>query len=322
MKILYVTNMYPHQNNPYYGIFVKEQIDAVSALDGTESRDIKTKLIFINSKRTLLAYIWSVFSINFHLCFNRYDIIHIHYGLSGVFLLFNFFTKTPVVVTFHGGDIQKERKRPVQNFISKRLAKRSALCIVLNDRMEAAVKDLCKKTLKAPCGIDTDTFMPVSVPEERNGYTVVFPGSSHIAVKNYPLFEKVIIEARRKINEPVEIIEIKNMTRPEVASALNKADCLMMSSFSEGSPQIIKEAMACDLPIVSTKVGDVEDLIKGADNCYTAEESTPECLLEQLLKVLNSGRRSLNGRQKIFEMGLDSRSVALKIYRSYTQIIN
>ncbi len=322
MNILYVTNMYPHEGHPYYGIFVKEQIEAINALNGSEGREISSKVIFINSKKTLLVYLWSIVSINFHLIFNRYDVIHIHYGLSGLFLLFNPFIRIPVVITFHGGDIQKERDRSVQRFISSKLAKKAAICIVLNDKMEDAVKKTGGKTLLAPCGIDTNIFNNTPQNENKNeGYTVVFPGSSEIAVKNYPLFKEVINEAERILKSEINIIEIKNMTRSDVAQALNDADCLLMTSFSEGSPQIIKEAMACNLPVVSTNVGDVSDQISGVDNCYIAKENRTESLLEPLLTVLHSGRRSENSRNMVFDKGLDSGSVAVKIFESYRSLL-
>jgi teichuronic acid biosynthesis glycosyltransferase TuaC len=49
---------------------------------------------------------------------------------------------------------------------------------------------------------------------------------------------------------------------------LNAADLLLLTSLTEGSPQVIKEAMACNCPIVATDVGDIREIIGYTDGCY------------------------------------------------------
>ena len=93
-------------------------------------------------------------------------------------------------------------------------------------------------------------------------------------MKNYPLFEQVLEILKRQYNIEPEVICFDSKSREEIKNALQEAKCLVMTSLSEGSPQVIKEAIACDTPIVSTPVGDVPYLIEKLDNCYTAQSST------------------------------------------------
>ena len=88
----------------------------------------------------------------------------------------------------------------------------------------------------------------------------------------------------------------------------------------EGSPQFVKEAMACNCPIVSVDVGDVKEVIDSVENCYLAPYDAKD-IAEKLRIVLADGRRT-NGRDKILKMGLDSESVAKKIVEIYKSVLS
>ena len=305
--------MYPSPESPYYGIFVKEQIDSIAKLFS----DIQVEVFFINGKKGGLQYLMSIFTINYKLLSEKYDLIHIHYGLSGLFLLFNPFVKTPVAVTFHGGDIQKEQNKPIQNYVSRAVARRSSLSIILNDNMRNIAEKLSTKTVRIPCGVDTDIFTSGIITHDKSVYTVVFPGDITRVVKNYHLFQKVIELTEEKLERKIKTIELKGMTRSEVAEVLQNSDALLMTSISEGSPQVIKEAMACSTPVVSTDVGDVSVLLEGVNNCHVLKSSAPEDLSNVLVEILKSNNRSLNSRDVIFHKSLDQKSIAKSVYKHY-----
>ena len=84
MKVLYVTNMYPYESYPYYGIHVKEQIDSIKNND-----DVTAIMLFINGRASRLNYLLSIIKANYLIYKHKVDLIHIHFGLSGFFLLFN-----------------------------------------------------------------------------------------------------------------------------------------------------------------------------------------------------------------------------------------
>jgi len=92
----------------------------------------------------------------------------------------------------------------------------------------------------------------------------------------------------------------------------------LLTSRSEGSPQFIKEAMACNLPIVSTDVGDVRFNVAGVDGCYVCDQDVKE-LAEKLSLAILFGKRT-QGRQRIVALGLDSDTIANKLIGVYNSL--
>lgn len=320
MKILLVTNMYPTDNRPNYGIFVKEQVEAV----GRCFNDVEYDIYYINTENGYSEYLRSITIINNKIKTRKYDLVHVHYGLSGLFLLNPFAVKIPVAVTLHGGDIQPEQGKTVQVAITKRILHRADIAISLNDRMTMLAQKHCQNTVKIPCSVNTDIFTPPSARKSlknRNELTVVFPSDRNRTVKNYPLFQATVKMLERKQKIKVNEILLTGMSRKEVADTLKKADIMLMTSISEGSPQAVKEAMACNLPIVSTKVGDIDYLLENVTNSYWSDVHTPESLCDEIIKVIDNDLPS-NGREQIFALGLDDNSIAEKIHHIYKNLLS
>ena len=117
--------------------------------------------------------------------------------------------------------------------------------------------------------------------------------------------------------EPIDIKEIKNRSREEVNLLMNGAELLLLTSFSEGSPNVIKEAMACNCPIVATDVGDIADVIKNTPGCYLTSFD-PADVAEKIKQALAFGKRT-NGRKKIRH--LDNKIIAEKIVEVYKKVL-
>ncbi|MFW5983504.1 MAG: glycosyltransferase, partial [bacterium] len=90
----------------------------------------------------------------------------------------------------------------------------------------------------------------------------------------------------------------------------------------EGSPNVIKEAMACNKPIVSTNVGDVEWLFGNTEGCYLSDFN-PENFAKQLEKAIcfSETKGETKGRDRIIELKLDASSVAKKITEVYREVL-
>jgi glycosyltransferase involved in cell wall biosynthesis len=96
---------------------------------------------------------------------------------------------------------------------------------------------------------------------------------------------------------------------------LNAADCFLCTSQAEGSPTILKEAMACNLPVVSVDVGDVKQRLGGVANCFI-EPRDPDALANRVIQVLRSGKRS-DGRVHLNDVTSEAcRDRHLAIYRT------
>ncbi len=322
MKILSVTNMYPAGDRPNYGIFVKEQIDAVAGRFG----DVEYDVYNIDNSNGNTAYVRSVFRVNSLVDSCGYDLVHIHYGLSGLFLLFPFLRRRhiPVVMTLHGGDIQPEQGKTVQVWLTRRALRRVDVAISLNDRMTALIKPYCSEVVKIPCSVNTDIFTPPASREplgSKKELTVIFPSDRSRKVKNFPLYESVLKAYSDRYGTVIHQLELKDMNRSEIAGALRRADLMLMTSVSEGSPQVVKEAMACNLPVVSTNVGDIETLLSGVVSSAWSE--TPEVgnLVECMRRVVTGQVDGVAGRDRLLSLNLDNDSVAGRVYDVYKSLI-
>ena len=126
-------------------------------------------------------------------------------------------------------------------------------------------------------------------------------------------------DALKLINDKnIELVELKNIPEDQLNTLFNACDIALMTSLTEGSPQFIKEAMACNCPIVSVPVGDVPEIIENIDGCFLTTYN-PIDVAEKLQMVFDFGKRT-NGRQRILELELDSERIIEKIIKIYSSI--
>lgn len=238
-----------------------------------------------------------------------FDLVHAHYGLSGLLAVLQ--RIIPVVITFHGSDVNVK-----SNVIFSRIASQlSVFNIFVNESMPKKLKSKDKLAV-IPCGVDLDVFFPMSQQEAREKLNfnkdkcyILFTSAFSNTVKNYPLAKATV----DKLQGNVQLVELKNKNRSEVNVLLNACDLLLMTSFSEGSPQIIKEALATNTPIVSTNVGDVDMLLKGVKNTHIVNFDKNE-VLNAVNKVLENKERT-NGRKLINRF--DLKVITLKLLDVY-----
>lgn len=245
------------------------------------------------------------------------DIVHAHYGLSG--LLANFQRMVPVVTTFHGSDINEKKVLP----FSKMAMCLSAWNIFVSQRMLAIARPKKNYTL-LPCGIDINELQLTDKTKARQKmglFTdikyVLFAGAYDNFVKNALLAKKVV---EILSDDQVELIELKGYSREEVTLLMCAVDAFLMTSLAEGSPQVIKEAMACGCPIVSVDVGDVKERIDGVNGCFVSSSREPKELAELLRKAIAFEGRT-RGRSRIIELGLENKQVAKSLMELYQRVL-
>ena len=316
MKILYVTNMYPNEDDPNYGIFVKEQIEAIERI-----RKIEKVVYVIDGKKGFGEYIKSVYRIRRVIRKGDFDLVHVHYGLSGLFLLL-WRINAPVIMTLHGGDIQAEQGKTVQVALTKRILKKCDFAITLNDRMDEIARRYIHHTDIVPCSVNTNLFRELVKKDITHSVQILFPSARSRVVKDFPLFEKTCELLRQQFKLDVKEYYLENLSRNQVAELFNKMDVLLMTSISEGSPQVVKEAMACNLPVVSTDVGDVGVLLDGVKDSYVAKNREPKELADLVFISLSRGNDGISPRDKIKQLGLDDDSIAQRILTIYSRLIN
>jgi hypothetical protein len=159
-----------------------------------------------------------------------------------------------------------------------------------------------KRAIVLPTGVDLNRFRPRSKKKARAllGWAneeriVVFNGENRPETKGSKFAELALRIAEKEVG-PIRLINFDGSIPPDlIPTYLNAADCLIFASVREGSPNIIKEALACDLPIVSTDVGDVAERLQSvAPSTVIANRDITE-FGRALSDILRCNRRS-NGR--------------------------
>lgn len=244
------------------------------------------------------------------------DVIHAHYGLSG--LLANLQRRVPVVTTYHGSDINEKTVLP----FSKMAMRFSAWNIFVSRKTLGIAHPMNRFTL-LPCGVDLTELQLTEKQEARRllhldeaKRYILFAGAFDNTVKNAPLAKETVALLK---DHHVALLELKGYSREEVTLLMCAADAFLMTSYNEGSPQVIKEAMACGCPIVSVDVGDVKERIDGIDGCYVSQSREPKELASLLQKAM-SHRGKTKGREKIVTDGLDNRQVAAQLMELYNRV--
>jgi glycosyltransferase involved in cell wall biosynthesis len=311
--------MYPDKNPEfkYAGIFVKEQVDALN-----DQKDIDCKYFIIDGFKSKLTYLFSAIHLYLHLMLNKYDVIHVHYGLSGLFTFVNPFKKywPNVVLTLHGGDILTEQGKTVQVYLTKKIVKRVGTVITLNETMNKVVSSIRPDFQVLPCGIDADYFQASYLDKREN--VIIFPGNRARSVKNFTYFELVIKAYRAKYGD-VETVELDGFNREEVKAVMATSKAMLMTSISEGSPQAVKEALSSDLVVVSSDVGDVSQVLghTSGTRIFNLSES-PEKVADLLYQAICEASEGANDRRaRILDLGLDNKTVVsrlIELYRSIT----
>jgi len=245
----------------------------------------------------------------------RYDLIHAHYGLSGLLSVLQ--RRVPVVITFHGSDIWNIKIRSLCILASYL----SAWNIFISKTLKSQAKGLRKKNSSIiPCGVDLKTFFPMDKKKAREQLGmkegkkyILFSSAFSNKIKNYSLAKEAV-----KYIPNAELIELKGYSKNEVNLLMNACDALLVTSIKESGPLVVKEAMACNLPIVTTKVGDVEEIINDIKGCFIIRYDPKEAY-EKIKKALNFGKKTL-GRDKINAYDMNLISERLKYI--YFKVIN
>ncbi len=307
MRVLIVCS-YKNQYKSHITPFIEEQGYALQSI-----AKVEVDYFLINGKG-ILGYLRLLPKLKLKIKEFNPNIIHAHYGLSGV--LANLQRKVPVVTTYHGSDINNPEIRR----FSKIAIRLSAWNIFVSQK-NIQLSGVEKRFSLIPCGVDTSVFKPMdkAICRQKFGFDpdeklILFAGAFDNKVKN----PELAMEAVAKIPD-ARLLELKGYNRTQVAELMNAVDVCLMTSHTEGSPQFVKEAMACNCPVVSVNVGDVEELLQGVEHCEIVERETDE-IAKSVSELLNLNQRS-SGSEKLKYSGLESLYVVDKIKSLYQNII-
>lgn len=252
----------------------------------------------MSSKRGIKEYLQFVPKVRRELRRGDYDLIHANYGLTAPYAVTQF--RLPVVLTLWGSDVVG-----FDGLVTKACAWRADAVTVRSEEMRELLGR--EDAHIVPSGVDLERFRPIDRTEARErvgwdveGTHVLFPYSPEYERKNYPLAKRVVEQAETELGEEITLQTISGVPHKDVPYYVNAADALLLTSDHEGSPNTVKEAMACNVPVVSMDVGDVRERLDGVKPSRLG--TTEDDLVDGLAQVLQQGERS-NGREIVREVG-------------------
>lgn len=232
-----------------------------------------------------------------------YDLVHVNSGLMAPFGFLQ--PERPVVISFWGSDLLGDYLAGFFPYVSRFCARRSDANIVMSHEMAAELEDTDCYVI--PHGTDLEKFRPIDYRRaiERADWNadelnILFPYSPNRGEKNADLARAVAEEVDRRIDGRVAFNIVSGVPHEEMPFYMNAADVMLVTSDHEGFPNTVKEAMACNLPIVSRDIGDFEDRVRPVEHTHVCDSF--EELVERTVDVLRANDRS-NGRPYIRDVG-------------------
>jgi len=314
MKILHITNNFPTLNFPIFGIFIKEQIESLNRL-GAEN-----EVFFINSREEGKgAYLRAIWKLRRLLKQNRYDIIHCHHSFSGViFLLSGRWVHTRRLLSY-----QSDPRNEGGRILFRILYIFFDRIILKNNPKEEELLRL----VYLPNGVNTSFFVPMDKNQckeklglDRSKRYILFMDSyNRRPCKRIDRYSRTLSILRLKYQyNDLEPLVLTNTARNLIPAYINASDLHLLTSDFEGSPNSIKECMACNIPVVSTPVGNVSDMLSDVEGSHVAKSFSPEELAELSDRSLRAGE--INSRASLAAKGLDIETVALRLLDLYNMI--
>jgi teichuronic acid biosynthesis glycosyltransferase TuaC len=316
VHVLVVTNMYPTAEIPNAGPFVADQVASLRKVG------VHVDVLHVARPEGGRGVYWRLGrKVEEAVAASEPDLVHVAYGGVTAYLVTRAIRDRPVLVTYHGSDLDAGRSNAapldalalrVGILASRRAARRAAGIIVVAPHLY----DLLPRSVDrarvwiVPNGVDLSRFRPLERREcqRRLGWDparghVLFPASPHRPEKRFELAEtSVALLDRRGAN--VELHTLDGIAHDDVPIWLNAANAILLTSTREASPVVVKEALACNVPVVSVDVGDVRERIAGIAGCFIAD-STPDDLADKLDRALRR-RERISARHGIAELSLES----------------
>jgi glycosyltransferase involved in cell wall biosynthesis len=326
LRVLVVTNMYPTRQDPSVGVVVERQVQSLREL-GLEvdvlhfDRRSRGRQVYWRLGHALRQAVERV----------QPDLVHVTYGGVTAYLATRAVRDRPVVVYFRGSDLLGSPAEALARrftihlgvIASRIAAARAAAAIVDSENLRAALPSGAAggNVWIVPSGIDLVRFAPLDRERCRaqlgwaaDRHHVLFPAPASRPEKRYALAEAAVARLGASGFE-VDLHELDGIQHTEVPTWMNASDVVLLTSTHEGSPNAVKEALACNVPVVAVDVGDVRQRLADVSGCYVAAPTTND-LAEKLGLVLAGGGR-VDARSTLVEISLEKTAQRLlDIYRA------
>ncbi len=322
IRVLMITSEWPvPDGRPRTTFFIKRQAEFLQAAG------VDVDVFHFKGGGNPWNYVKAWVRARRRLAGGRYDLVHAQFGQSGLLALPK---RLPLVVTFRGDDIQGIEDADghltlggrLLKLASQGVARQADACIVVSAHMRDFVPPSVRVHV-IPSGLDLSLFRLIPQDEARRhlgaspeARMVLFAGEPALPRKRYGLARAAVDILNRSL--PTELIVAWGAPHTEIPYFMNACDALVLTSMQEGSPNVVKEALACNLPVVSVPVGDVAQRLRGVEGCELCADDRPETIAAALERVLRRGQRSA-GREAVQD--LDERTLTQEVLAIYRSVV-
>jgi glycosyltransferase involved in cell wall biosynthesis len=315
-----VTSEWPKAHAPSTTNFIRRQAESLQAAG------VAVDVFAFRGGKNPYNYATAWSHVRPKLLTGNYDLVHAQFGQSGLLALPK---RLPLVVTLRGADLlgiisdtsglHTFGGRLLQQ-ATRFVARQADAVILVSDHMRNHLRTRAPIHI-IPSGLDLNLFRPIPRDVARrqlgldpNEHLALFVGRPYEVRKRPDLARAAVEIVNRRL--PTRLIIAWNIPHGTIPVYMSACDALLMTSSQEGSPNVVKEALACNLPVVSVQVGDVPERLRDIEGCEVTADDRPETVAAALERVLRRGQR-VDGRpavESLAEPLLTQR--VIDIYRS------
>jgi teichuronic acid biosynthesis glycosyltransferase TuaC len=324
MRILMITPEWPTDQNPFAVPFQVQQVRFL------RESGVEVDVFYFRGAKNPINYLKALLRLRRHRPYaeRAYDLVHAQFGQAA---LLPWPKRLPLVITFHGvdmlGQLSAAGRMTLQGkllvWLGRMAARFADAVIIVSDEMRKNLP-ASKPLHILPTGVDLAALPALTTQEARRELgldsaerLVLFVGNPRDPLKRFARAREAVDVLNEKM--AARLILGWDMPHQEIIKLMRACDVLVVTSLQEGSPTIVKEALACDLAVVSVVVGDVVERLRGVDGCEVVPDDRPGTIAAALERSLARTTR-VRGRDAV--MMLDERVLAdrlIKIYRSVVE---
>lgn len=295
LKVLMITTNWPSPDRPSTSHFIKRQAEFLQAAG------VDLDVFHFKGEKNPLSYAKAWLAVRRKLRSDRYDLVHAQFGQSGLMALPR---RLPLVVTLRGSDIlgtvsDEDGRYTFAGEINRRLtrlvASKADAVIMVSAHMASHLGPV-RRPFVIPSGVDFDLFQTSPRDEARaqlglsaEERLLLFVGNPAQKRKRFALAQAAVEILNQRL--PARLVVAWGTPHTDIPKYVCACDALLFTSMQEGSPNVVKEALACNLPVVSVAVGDVEERIGPVEGCELCQDEAPEAIANMLERVLRRGAR-------------------------------